>query len=135
MARHPLTTACLSVEEGTPWPRRLPELVCTGGARDLRLRPVPAFDPSDDPADGVCVVRDVAKRIAAFRVPEMADAVGMLPQGSCGVRDGTLWMELGAEYRRQACVLVFEDDREQIVPITLVRRLERCPQRDVRTVP
>ncbi len=129
------TEACLTVEAGTRWPRRFPKLVCDGPERDLVVRPVPAFDPLDDPIDGVRIVRDVAQRRAAFRVPEMADAAGILDTGRCGVSDGLLWVEVAEEPRQQLCTLILPDSTEFEIPITLVARLQVRRSDDGRMTP
>jgi len=121
------TQACLTVlEPERGWPTRVPRLVCRGNEDKLVMKPVPAFDPTEDPWDGVVIARNVDLVRAVFRVPGAEDAYGVLdPEGygQCGIEDGYLWMVVPGAPRRQACLLDVEDGRA-VVPIRLVKRLD-----------
>lgn len=119
------TIACLQVDGSKPWPERMPTLVCPGTPRDLTVRPILAFDPTEDISDGVEILRRVTTHQATFVVPELPDAPGLLEDGSCGVSEGLLWVALGSEARRQTCTLILPDDSERQIPITLVDKLSR----------
>jgi hypothetical protein len=117
------TEACLTLTVPERWPRRPPTLTCEGTQHTLTMQPVPAFDPTDDVWDGVVIARNVDVVRAVFRLPGVVDAYGSLEGGSCGVKDGTLWMVVPPEPKRQTCYLALPDD-EVPIPIRMVKRLD-----------
>ncbi len=124
------TEACLTLLDPTHWPRRFPELTCQGSGNALVMRPVPAFDPTEDVWDGVTVARNVDVVRAVFRLPGVVDSYGSLEGGSCGVKGETLWMVIPPEPKLQVCHLDLPKE-EVPIEIRLVRRLDRPIDRRV----
>lgn len=133
----PRTEACVALLPDPrtgelSWPERVPPLVCQGDEHRLIMRLVPAFDPTENPWDGVTIARNVDLVRAVFRVDTVPDAVGVLEPpgaGQCGVKDETLWMVVPAEPRRQTCTLKLPEG-PAAVPIRLVKRLDTEARQD-----
>jgi hypothetical protein len=127
------TRACLTVSAGATWPKRFPLLVCQGPAHTLNVTFVRGYDPFDDPADGVSLVRMVGPdalqkdQYARFAVAGWPDAVGILRDGQCSVKDGvlTVFFRQDDNLGRTTCTLVTDQasGAERAVEIRLVDRL------------
>lgn len=115
------TEACVTLLADR-WPGRIAPLQCQGMRGTIDMVPVQAFDPSDDPEDGVQIVRKVDVIQGAFRT-RLPDAVGVMAGGSCGVKDGRFWVVAAEEPRNQQCLLVLPDTTERTIPVTLVNKL------------
>lgn len=116
------TTACMTLLTAT-WPTRYAPLRCQGDQGTLVLEPVPAFDPDEDIEDGVDLVHRVDVIQGAFHTG-LADAVGMMDQGECGVKDGRFFVKTESREKKQSCLLVFLDTSEKTIPVRLVSRLK-----------
>ena len=104
------------------WPERVGTFEC-GVDPVYRLVPVPAFDPAETVWDGVQIRRDVSVLQAAYRVPDIEYAAGILPVGSCGITDHRFWFRAPAGTGAQTCTLVIDEQTERAVRIKPVRRL------------
>jgi hypothetical protein len=102
-------------------PERIAPLDCETPVGTLRVLAVPAFDPTESVFDGVRLARNVDSVQGTFQV-DLPDQPGILDGGSCGVRDGHLWVLTTYPAKHQVCTLV-DGETEQSIPITLVRRL------------
>lgn len=125
--------ACVELLSDT-WPHEVPPLRCGPDDAAILVRPVAAFDPTEDIWDGVSLVRDVAVHQATFRV-DHRDVPGILPGGRCGIEDGRFEFKTRDPAKRQTCILVLGDEDEREVPIRLVRRLpssDAAPRAEMR---
>lgn len=117
-------TVCLTLTE-PEWPDDLPPVTC--GPDDgtaVRMRPVKAYDPSEDIWDGVGMLQVVDAYKAVFHV-DHPDTPGILRRGECGIREGLFWFDTTNPERQQECILVMADGSERRVPIRLLPRLRR----------
>ncbi len=117
--------ACVQLEVPT-WPEKVPPLQCGPENASVRVRPVRAFDPTEDIWDGVSLVRDLAVLQATYRV-DHPDAPGILPGGRCAIQDGRFEFKTKNPEKRQTCTLVLGEDVERTIEIRLVRRLPASP--------
>ena len=104
------------------WPKRVAPLEC-GKDKLIRLLPVLAFDPQEDVWDGVRIARGTSLVQATFRVEGVSDAPGILPGGSCGVREEQLWIRTRVRTKHQSCTVVLPTGEVE-VPILLVDRIK-----------
>jgi len=115
---------CVTLLEPT-WPAYVPTVQCGSGDAAVQMRPVRAYDPTEEIWDGVALLQRVMIYKAAYRVPGHPDVPGIMDKGRCGIRDETFWFETRQAAHRQSCVLVMEDQSERVVPIRLVQQLRR----------
>lgn len=116
-ARNGTFTICVTVLDAYA-PRRPATLRCEGERTWLDVKVVPSYDRTDDPSDGLTVVRGA--REALFFETELPDAEGTLKGGHCGVQQGTLIVRPVRPMRRErTCVLTAGAQRWE-VPIRVV---------------
>jgi len=118
-------SVCMTLLE-PQWPSDVPTVQC--GADDeaaVKMRPVAAYDPTEQIWDGVALLQRVMLYKAAYRAPGHPDVHGIMDEGKCGITEEIFWFETRNRAHRQSCILVMEDDSERVVPIRLVQKLRR----------
>jgi hypothetical protein len=96
---------CLTLSPDAPWPTRPTELTCPLDRGKVTMKLIPAYDPHDDPVDGVTLYgRGLDHPSAAYPVP-WPDQDGTMKSGACVVREGHLYLWLQRPRKDAVCTL------------------------------